>query len=129
MLFDQLPVAVNAFLMALSCAIKHTAASRLAQTRWFRTQMRTERWYWQVVLLALPGGVGTYLIFDKFIGWPWAIYLALIDAALFALSGVIIKRVKLFDLTPPEFARKILLIRAYHVLAYGVYIWLTLSFR
>lgn len=126
MLFDQLPTPLIAFLMALSCAIKHTASSRLAQTRWFQELILGRGWYGSIVLLALAGGVGTYLIFDKFVGWPLAVELALIDAALFAFTGTVARRIKLFKMDRARFLRWVVGLRTVHVVAYGIYIWLAL---
>jgi len=128
MLFDQLPSAVNAVLMAISCAIKHTAVSRMVHTRWFQRWMRGRYWHWSIVLMSLSGGLGTYLIFDKFVGWPWAIYLAGIDAASFAFTGTLAKRIKLFDMEHPKLFWTILALRAVHAVTYVTYIWLALSF-
>lgn len=128
MLFDQLPAAVNAFLMAVCCAIKHTAITRMAFTRWFQGWIRGRYWHGSIVLLSLAGGLGTYLIFDKFVGWPWAIYLALIDAASFAFTGIMAVRIKLFDMEHQKLFWTVLALRAVHVVTYVIYIWLALSF-
>lgn len=128
MLFDQLPAAVLAFLMAISCAIKHTAVSRMVHARWFQRWMRGRNWYGSIVLMSLAGGLGTYLIFDKFVGLPWAVYLAVIDAAAFAVTGSFAKRIKLFDMEHPKLFWTVQALRAVHVVTYVTYIWLALSF-
>lgn len=127
MLFDQLPASVNAFLLMISCAIKHTAVSRMVHARWFQGWMRGRRWHVCIVLMSLAGGLGTYLIFDKFVGWPWAGYLAVIDAAAFAFTGYLVKRIKLFDMEHPKLFWTVLGLRTIHVVTYVVYIWLVLA--
>lgn len=128
MLFDQLPMAVNAILLATSCAIKHTAVSRLVHVRWFQRLFDGRYWLSALALMSLAGGVGTYLIFDKFVGLPWAVYLAGIDAASFAFTGSLAKRIKLFDMEHPKLYWTILVLRAVHGATYVAYIWFVICF-
>lgn len=128
MLFDQLPMAVNAILLAISCAIKHTAVSRLVHARWFQRLFGGRYWLSALALMSLAGGVGTYLIFDKFVGLPWVVYLAVLDAASFAFTGTIAKRIKLFDMEHPKLYWTVLVLRAVHVATYVAYIWFVICF-
>jgi hypothetical protein len=123
MLFDQLPPGLLAFLMMVSCAIKHTAIVRLAHTQWFQQKMQGPRWWHAVLTMAVCGGAMIYLIVDKFVGWPKALYLAGADVGLNAAAGWFVYRVELFSLEEPERTRVIIWIRTTYISAYASYIW------
>ncbi|WJJ55007.1 hypothetical protein [Xanthomonas phage RTH11] len=129
MLFDQLPTGVLAALMVISCAVKHTAVKRLVYTKWYQQMMRAPYWHWAVLVMAVAAGLGTFLIFHKFVGCPWSGYLALMDATLHVASGYYARRIKLFDLERRQYIKTITLIRIAFALAYAGYIWIALSFR
>lgn len=129
MVFEQLPEGVLAVLMGVSCAVKHTAVSRLVYTEWYQRQMRLPTWYWSIALSSLVGAVLTYLIFDRFVGWPLAAYLGLWDYGMYFFFGSYARRIRLFDMEGSKFRRTVLAIRLVFVVAYLGYIWLTLSLR
>jgi hypothetical protein len=127
MLFDQLPPGILAFLMGISCAIKHTALKRLVYTQWYQQLLWRRHQELAVLFMALCGAMMIYLIFDKFVGVPIAIYLAMVDFGLTLLAGIYAQRVKLFDMERHKHKRAILVIRSVFVLAYASYIWFSLG--
>lgn len=129
MVFEQLPESVLAVLLGVSCAVKHTAVTRLVFTDWYQRQMRLPYWYWAMSLSSLMGAVLTYLIFDRFVGWPVAAWLAMADYAMYVASGFYARRIKLFDMKGRRFRRTVFALRSAFVVAYLVYIWLTLRLR
>ena len=127
MLFDQLPPGLLAFLMMVSCAVKHTAIVRLAYTQWFQQKMQGPQWWHAVLTMAACGGAMIYLIVDEFAGWPKALHLALVDTGLNAAAGWFAYRVELFNLDEPEKIRVIIWTRVVFILVYASYIWLCLG--
>lgn len=128
MLFDQLPVAALVFLMVISCAVMHTAISRLVHAHWFKQMMRGSSWPFAIFTASFAGGAGAYLIFDKVVGGPLATYIAAVNLSLFAITGTFARCIKLFDLEHQKFTRMIVLIRTVHAYMYMTYIGLACSF-
>ncbi len=129
MVFEQLPEGVLVVLLGVSCAVKHTAVTRLVYTDWFQRQMRMPHWYWAASLSGLLGAALTYLIFDRFVGWPLAAWLAVTDYAMYIATGIYAKRIRLFDMKGIRFRQTVYALRLVFMLAYLVYIWLTLRLR
>lgn len=128
MLFDQLPTGLLVVMMSISCAVKHTAIRRLLNTQWFHHAFLGNRWVTPFLLRCLLGGLSTYMIFDRFVGWPGSVYLALVDCSLYALTGTYFKYIRFFEMDSQ--CRFWVLVRAdcYHTAAYASYIGLGLFY-
>lgn len=126
MIFEQLPTGVLAVVLGVSCAVKHTALSRLANTAWYRKMMQERHWL-GLILLAGGSGVMTYLIFHQFASDLLSVAITVIDTILLAASATYARSAKVFVRKPEEVAVVVWSLRTMLALAHIVFIWLALG--
>lgn len=127
MLFDQLPTGVVALLLAISCAVKHTAVRRFTHTDWYKQMLRSDHWYFAALITCVGGSLLTYLFFGQIVTWSWALIFAGVDFAFHLSTGIYAHYTGLLDMARPRYLRRIITIRIFHAVAYACYIWLGLS--
>ena len=128
MVFEQLPKGVIVVLLAMSCAIKHLAVTRMVYTSWYQKVVQKPQWYWAGYLSSLMGGVLTYFIFERFVGWVIALVFSCIDFLMYLGSKYLARRLKLFDRQLNHLDKTVIMFRLPFVVMYIVYIWVAFSY-
>lgn len=129
MLFNQLPTGVLALVLAISCAVKHTALRRFAYSSWYRSNMQQRHWLLGLSLLSTSSGVLTYCIFDRVASWELSGLVVSLDVFILAVFGAYTKHVNLLEQTPSEAARDVWCMRTALAVMYCVFIWFALEHR
>lgn len=126
MVFEQLPKGMIVVLLAVSCAVKHLAVTRLVYMKWYQKVVKMPQWYWAGTLSSLLGGTLTYLIFERFVGWAIALSFGVVDFAMYFGTKAWGRRLKLFDKELDHFDKTVIAFRLAFAVTYVVYIWIAI---